>query len=233
MNPSFRRIFLALLLALVGLFLATSAAAAPGAHILRIDPRAGVADGKPILTTVVEVVELTPISRVLMPCANVRGYEATMTCWSEQYEKDKSLWSAWPFPEDRGRFLVKVDGSDRPTRFVDKVQWGKAKAQPGVGTAWLIALDASASMGPRYGDAQQVAHAIIASMQPNDIMELMIFDDRQVVQDSKWKLYTSRNDLVATLKAQPGVMPQRPARFTSPRKQQRRLDGASRQFFGM
>ena len=59
-----------LLLTPIAVLLAPRAAlAAPEAHILRIDPRAGVKNGKPTLTTVVEVVQFKRLSDVLQPCA--------------------------------------------------------------------------------------------------------------------------------------------------------------------
>src|SRR5262249_46550634 len=77
---------------------------------------------------------------------------------------------------------------------------------PNVGTAWLIALDASNGMGGRYAAARQVAHEFINEMQQNDLIDLMIFDDRQVIKDSKWKTFAQRNDLVAVLQSQPSVI---------------------------
>src|SRR5690242_6971925 len=61
---------------------ATRAEAAPEAHILRIDPRAGVDKGQPVLTVVTEVVQFNPLSQVLQPCASVTGTDRTLDCWS-------------------------------------------------------------------------------------------------------------------------------------------------------
>ena len=54
---------------LAWLALSPDAGAAPEAHILRIDPRAGLNDGKPTLTTVIEVVQFKRLCDVLQPCA--------------------------------------------------------------------------------------------------------------------------------------------------------------------
>ena len=207
-RPGFRfRFHAALSYALVLLLaFATTALAAPEGHILRIDPRAGVSGGKPVLTTVIEVVQFKRLSEVLQPCAGETNFERVSACWSERIETPGALWSPFPFPEGNARLLVKVNGEDHLTKFEDKIQWGKAKSQPGVGTAWLIALDASNAMGGRYADAQKVAWEFIDSMQPNDLIDLMIFDDRQVIKDSKWKAYKDRKAIVDVLQGQ-GLAP--------------------------
>src|SRR5271166_2712672 len=121
-----RRILLHLLLLCLALACAKSAGAAPEAHILRIDPRAGVSNGKPTLTTVIEVVQFKRLSDVLQPCSGVTG-AATLSCWSAQLEKPGALWDPFPFPEANAHLLVKVAGEDTLTTFVDKTTWGKAQ----------------------------------------------------------------------------------------------------------
>src|ERR1017187_8947707 len=150
--------YLPLLIAALALF-ARPATAAPEAHILRIDPRAGLQNGKPVLTTVIEVIQFKRLSDVLQPCAGVVG-ASTLTCWSEQLEKPGALWDPFPFPEQNAHLLVKVAGEDQLTKFVDKAQWGKSQNQPNVGTAWFVAVDAASSMGPRFGDARTIAHEL-------------------------------------------------------------------------
>ena len=184
--------------------------AAPQAHILRIDPSAGVANGTPILTTVIEVVQFNRLSDALTPCAAITGYEQTLDCWSKAIEKPGALWSPFPFPEANAHFFVNVAGSDTLTKFDSKEQWGTVVGkEAGVGTAWLVALDASSGMGARYADARVVAEEFIKAMQPNDLMDLMIFDDRprQYVADSKWKTFAQRNDLIALLNQIKSPMP--------------------------
>lgn len=198
---------IALLLSPIAVLLAPRPAfAAPEAHILRIDPRAGVTNGKPTLTTVVEVVQFKRLSDVLQPCAGVTG-AGTLACWSANLEKPGALWDPFPFPEANAHLLVKVAGADTLTTFVDKTQWGKAQGQPNVGTAWLVSVDAAASMGPRFGDARAIAHELIEAMQPNDLMDLMFFDDVQVVKDSKWMTYKQRADLANLLNSFKSPMP--------------------------
>jgi len=198
---------LGVLVALTTLLTPARAQAAPEAHILRIDPRAGVAGGAPLLSTVIEVVQMRRLSEVLQPCATISGYEKTLDCWSDELEKPNALWQRFPFPEANARLLVSVQGEDRLTKFVSKQEWGAAQKEPGVGTAWLVALDASSGMGARYGEAREIARQFIADMQPNDIMDLMIFGDTQVVHDSKWKTFAQRNDLIGVLNAQAATLP--------------------------
>jgi hypothetical protein len=177
------------------------AEAAVEAHILRIDPRAGMAEGAPLLTTVVEVVQLERLSDVLQPCGNLRGYEETLDCWSSAIEKPNAMWKAFPFLEQKARLVARVDGAENPLSYHSKIEWAAATKEPNVGTAWLVALDISSGMGPRYADAREVAYAFVASMRPNDIMNLILFDDRTnvYVADSKWKTFAQREDLVKIL----------------------------------
>jgi hypothetical protein len=195
-------------LASCALALVTPSAAwgTPEAHILRIDPRTGMNAGKPTLTSVIEVVQFKRLSDVLAPCAGVTG-AATTACWSEQLEKPGALWDAFPFPEANAHMLVQIAGEDTPMTFVDKTQWGKAQNQPNVGTAWLVAVDSSSGMGARFADARAIAHELIEEMQPNDLMDLMFFDDVQTVQDTKWKTFKQRNDLANALNALKATSP--------------------------
>ncbi|MFO0675435.1 MAG: hypothetical protein U0169_02800 [Polyangiaceae bacterium] len=201
--------FVAFAIAFVALFFATRTAnAAPEGHILRIDPRAGVTGGSPLLTTVVEVVQFNRLTGVLQPCAQLTNYNQTLDCWSNELEKPGALWTPFPFPEANARLFVKVAGDDTLATFATKEKWSDAQAKdPLVGTAWLIALDASASMGSRYAEAREVAHKFIGAMGPNDLVDLMLFNDQQVVIDSKWKTIAERNALVDILTKQPGPFP--------------------------
>lgn len=181
--------------------------AAPEAHILRIDPRAGLSNGAPLLTTVVEVVQFNSLSSVVQACANASGFNPTLDCLSAQLEKPNAVWSPFPFPEANARLLVKINGADTLATLDGKPErWGDSQKHPDVGTAWLVVLDAAAGMGSRYGEARAIARQFIENMQPNDQMNLQIFDDRFVIQSSKgWKTFKERNDLVALLNVQQGT----------------------------
>ncbi len=197
-----------LVLGLVSLTLTRTASALPAAHILRIDPRAGVTGGAPILTMVVEVVQFNSFSHALEPCAGVTSASGALDCESDALEKKGAIWSPIEFYKDKARLLVKVDGADTYASVSgDVARWGDSQKQPGIGTAWLVTLDASSGMGPRYGEARAVAREFIEAMQPNDLMNLMIFDDKQVVRESKWSTYAQRNNLVKVLNDQASTMP--------------------------
>jgi hypothetical protein len=170
------------------LLLTRRAAAAPEAHILRIDPRVSQAEGSPVLTTVIELVQNKRLSEAIADCAPLRG-DAQLDCQSEKLEAPQALYSPIaPFPETAAIFTVSVEGEDRPASFVaPKARWGESLTQPGVGTAWLILIDAAGTMGTRFEDAKTVAKAFIGSMTANDIVDVMFFNDRQVVSDSKWQ----------------------------------------------
>ena len=181
-----------------------TASAAPEAHILRIDPRAGVTDGQPILTSVIELVQFNSLSEVVTNkgCGAVRG-DALLDCVSAAVEEKGALFKALPFPEGNTSLLVHVDAGDNPATFVSKTSWGAATKDPLVGTAWLIALDASSAMGARYADAREVANQFIGSLGPNDIAKLVIFDDRlnTYTAASPWVAAAQKAQLVAILQA--------------------------------
>src|SRR4029079_6894221 len=47
-------------------------------------------------------------------------------------------------------------------------------------------IDADKRMGRSFDDAKAIAAQLAASLGPNDIIDIMFFNDRQVVKDSKW-----------------------------------------------
>jgi hypothetical protein len=202
-----KRVLVAWITALVGvamLLVARPSSAAPEAHILRIDPRAGVQDGQPVLTSVIELVQFSPLSEVVTAkgCGAVRG-DALLDCISSAVEDKGALFKALPFPEGNTNLLVRVDAGENPAKFVSKTSWGAAGKDPLVGTAWLIALDASSAMGARYADAREVANQFIGALGPNDIAKLIIFDDRlnTYTAASQWVPAAQKNTLVALLQA--------------------------------
>ena len=140
-----------------------TASAAPEAHILRIDPRASTVDGSPVLTTVIELVQNKRMSDLTGDCATLSG-GANLACVANKLEQPGALYSSFPFPKDNAVLTVTVDGTDTPAKFLETVRWSDAAAQPGVGTAWLILIDAASTMGTRFDEATAVASAFVNSI---------------------------------------------------------------------
>jgi hypothetical protein len=177
---------LATIAALVSLLIgAESALAAPEAHILRIDPRASTVDGSPVLTTVIELVQNKRMADATKACNALSG-DANLDCVSNALDAPGALYSSFDFPDKSALFTITVDGTDMPAKFESRTRWGDSTAQPGVGTAWLILVDAASSMGTRFDEAKAVATAFVNAMGPNDIVDIMFFNDKGVVEDSKW-----------------------------------------------
>ncbi len=165
-------------------FAAPVAQAAPEAHILRVDPRASQTDGAPVLTTVIELVQNRRVSDVVGPCMAESG-DRYYDCVGQKLDATP-LYQTFDFPDKNAILTVTVDGTDTPARFESKQRWSEAAGQPGVGTAWLILVDAASSMGSRYGEAKAVASQFVNAMGPQDIVDVMFFNDRGVVQDTHW-----------------------------------------------
>jgi hypothetical protein len=180
------------------------AAAAPEAHILRIDPRASMTDGAPVLTTILEVVQNKRMSDVTSRCATMSGND-NLDCVANALEQPGALYSSFDFADKNAVFTVAVDGADTVARFESKARWGESSGQSGVGTAWLILVDAASSMGARFDEAKLVASSFVNGMGPNDIVDVMLFNDKGVVQDSKW--VSNKTQAQATLNAVPRVFP--------------------------
>jgi FHA domain len=174
-----------LLLVLVTTLLALPATAAPAVKLLRVDPRAAQENGNPVLTTVVDISQSRRVTDATSGCAALNG-NAQLDCMAQALEKPFALYQSFPFPSDRALFTVNVEGTDIPAKFISMARWGESQQQPGIGTSWLILIDADKRMGRSFEDAKQVAQQFVATMGPNDIVNIMFFDDRQVAKDSKW-----------------------------------------------
>lgn len=172
------------LLAIV-LLVTIEASAAPEAHILRIDPRTAVLDGNPVLTTVIDLTESVRIGEATSSCATLRGSEQ-MTCMSDALEKPRSLALPYPFPEDDVIFSVKVENSEFRAELLDHSTFEKSQRDPGVGTAWLIIVDADDRMNKALDEANAVAKRFVETLGPNDLVNLIYLSDQQVLADTKW-----------------------------------------------
>ena len=192
---------LAVLSATILALFASRAVAAPEAKILRIDPRAAQTDGAPIITTVVEVAQRKRVSDATGDCAYMRG-DAQLVCIGEKLAQPRALFAPFPLPPKENMiFTVQVDGSDQPAKYVDAHKWDQAQNIKGVGTAWLIVIDAAGSMGPRFGDAQAVALAFVNAMGPQDIANVTVIGERGIVTDSKWQPAAQRAALTQAITA--------------------------------
>jgi hypothetical protein len=190
----------------LGLVLAAgTASAAPQARILRVDPRAAQRNGNPVLTTVVEVAQSKRISDATAGCAALTG-NAQLDCMSQALERPFALYTPFPFPASNAIFTVAIDGSDFPAKYVSHTSWGESQGLPGVGTAWLILIDADRRMGKSFEDAKAVAQQFVASLGPSDIVDIMFFNDRQVVKDSKW-LTAAQKTGAAFISSVPSTFP--------------------------
>lgn len=181
----FTHSFLSFLLVLATALLSLPALAAPAVKLLRIDPRAAQENGNPVLTTVVDISQSKRVSDATGGCAALNG-NAQLDCMAQNLEKPFALYQSFPFPSDRALFTVNVEGTDIPAKFISLARWGESQQQPGIGTSWLILIDADKRMGKSFEDAKAVAQQFVATMGPNDIVNIMFFDDRQVAKDSKW-----------------------------------------------
>lgn len=207
LGPAFRADVLAAAAAcLAALLLAASAQAAPEARILRIDPRAAQENGNPILTTVIDITQSKRVSDAIGDCASSSG-NAQLDCMSQALERPLALYTPFPFPAQSAIFTVNVEGTDVPAKYLTHSQWGESQQQPGVGTAWLVLIDADARMGKGFADAKQIAQQFVASMGPNDIVNVMFFSDRQVVKDSRWIPAAQKTRATAFVQSVPDTFP--------------------------
>ncbi|MEM6786810.1 MAG: hypothetical protein AAF715_04770 [Myxococcota bacterium] len=170
----------------VTLLIPARSAAEPRATLLRIDPRASLVDGSPVLTTVIDLVQHKSMSGVTSRCATFSGNDS-YRCMANALEKPQALYDTFKFPEDDVIFTVTVDDRDNPAELVSVDRWGESKKDEGVGTAYLIVIDAGSVMGNRLTDAQKVALEFVNRMGPNDIVNVIFFNDRSALEPSGWK----------------------------------------------
>jgi hypothetical protein len=171
-----RPLFFAALAA--ALLAAAPAAAGPEGHLFRIDAR-----GAPTLTTVIEVAQTKRIADVAARCAPLGG-DAHLDCLGDAFEQPNALATPFAFPEANAVFSVAVGGKDTPLAFESKSRWG---SDPAAGTAFLVVVDASWTMGARLDDAREIANAFIDSLRPADTVDVVAINDRAAILDSKWQ----------------------------------------------
>lgn len=161
-----------------------AASAGPEAHLLGVDPRAQQTPEGVVVTTLLEVTVPRRVSEVTAPCAGRAG-DAHLDCIADRLESAGALWAPAPWPAEAATLSVTIDGADVPGKTIGVSRWGEVQTRPGVGTAWIVALDASSSMGPRYDEAKAIAAAFVDSLRPGDRVDVVAFGDG-IVADSRW-----------------------------------------------
>ena len=159
---------------------AAPAAAGPEAHLFRVDARAS-----PTITTVIEVSQPRRIADVTTSCARLTG-NAQLDCLGDTLERPLALAAPLAFPAQNALFTVAFGRSDSPLTFESSARWGDSSALPGVGTAWLVLVDASAAAAPRLADAREIAQAFVDSLRPGDVASVVYFDEAGVSLASRW-----------------------------------------------
>jgi hypothetical protein len=183
---------------------------APQAKILRIDPRASIEDGAPVLTTVIDLVQHTALSDITAKCAQLTGM-ANLGCVAAELDKPRALYKPFKFPSDSAIFTVNVDDRDIPARLIDPAEsaitrWGeRKKTDDGIGTAWLFVIDAANSMEGRFDEAKAVARAFINKMDAHDIAKVMFFNDADIVRKNNWT--NKKQGALSFVDSVPGIFP--------------------------
>lgn len=189
-----------LLLASV-LLLAAPLRAAPVARLLRVDPRAALETGRPVLTTLIEITQSRSVANATGTCAVLTG-DRRYDCLSARLDRPGALFDTVTFPDpSQVVFTVKVGDQAYPAEFIGKSRWGESQNLPGVGTAWLILVDADATMGNAFGQAKAVASRFIETMGASDIAYLAFFNDRSAFRTVAWAPAAQKQALLAHIGA--------------------------------
>lgn len=170
-----------------------------------------MSDGAPVLTTVIDLVQFKGLTNITGKCAALTG-NALNDCLANNFEKPNALYDPFKFPEDNAIFTVDIDGKAQVAKLVEQKRWAEARKDKdeGIGTAWLIVIDAAQEMGSRFSDVQRVAMEFINRMGPNDIINIMFFNNTAVVRASDWM--DKKSKALAFLKAVTGPYPGRMGR---------------------
>jgi hypothetical protein len=178
-----------------------SALAAPSAKIIRIDAQPVVDGNSLTMTMVVDLGEPRTPSAALAPCGPPSKKLEYLGCAADALEKPGASYApiAWPphdkvdaepdteAEKDSVALTVAVDGADMPAELISRSRWGAlAKEEGKVGTAYLILIDASATMGARLENAKAVARALVQQRGKNDIFNVKHFNDATWFAGSGW-----------------------------------------------
>jgi hypothetical protein len=196
-----RRLPRALLGLVLPLLCGGPAAAAPVAHVLRVDPLASIEDGAPLLTTVIDLTESRRVGEVVAPCASLSG-EAQLDCMATALEAPGALFRPHPLPSDRVALTVAVEGAEVPASYVSHRSFGESQGEPRVGTAWLIVVDAESRMADSFDAARALARRFVESMGPADLVDVVVLGDQQLAKDTRWLARGDQKAALALLSAE-------------------------------
>lgn len=177
---------------------ARAAQAGPTARVLRVDPEPLLDAGDPVLTTLVDVVDQKRSTDVLTLCAGLSD-DARYDCTKRELEAPRALYVPLTPSVDTIRLSVRVDGIDTPLTATSARRFGDAHAEPRMGTAWLVVLDADSRMGAAYDDASAVVRRLIDSMGPSDFIHLVLLGEQQAIVSSGWLDAGSRQSTLSLL----------------------------------
>jgi hypothetical protein len=175
-------------LALALLSWAATADAATSARLARIDLRPGIGSADPVLTTVVSLSPASEPAELVARCGSLSG-EAELECLLAGLDDPAYLEPGAPPPTTRARLTVeapKPEAGAGSAELVSAGRWDASAGEPGVGTAWIIVLDASEAMKPRFGEAKRIARAFLESLGPHDLAQVLAIDDAAVAAKSPW-----------------------------------------------
>lgn len=172
--------------------------ATPTARILRVDPETTTSGSAPILTTIVDLSEARRVSEVTGHCSGLVGLEA-LNCESDALEAPLSLYRPHKLPVEQTELTVRLDGEDFPAKLESVMRFGDAVHEPGIGTAWLIVLDADERGKQGFTELHRVASAFVGALAPTDLVNVIVLGEKQVLGDSGWRTQSGRDAAESTL----------------------------------
>ncbi|HXS15606.1 MAG TPA: hypothetical protein VN764_00370, partial [Polyangiaceae bacterium] len=140
----------------LGLTLACSSPsswAAPEAHILRIDPQTSLIDGRPTLTAVIDIAEISGTTNAVVGCAGKSG-DAGLDCMSDALEAPGAWGTSPTFAPRDVSLSVKFDGAEQAAQLLSHTRFGEAQTEPRIGTAYLLLIDADGRVGKAFDELQ-------------------------------------------------------------------------------
>lgn len=182
----------------ISLLLPAVALATPAAKILRVDPETVTSSGAPVLTTILDLSDARRISEVTGHCAGLTGTEA-LNCESDALEAPLALYRPYKLPTEQTLLTIRIDGEEFPAKLESVTRFGDTVHEPGIGTAWLIVLDADERGKPGFQELHRVASAFVSALAATDLVNVVVLGEKQVIGDSGWKTQSGRDAAEAIL----------------------------------